>query len=467
MTKNKVIKEFMEKKSIKSDDMATFLNITRGIMANILRGSRKVHRDEWENYLKAKEIIKKKGKNHFEKLCTKKAKYLFPLEIKIPNVSNNWMDLDKVKSQLKKRKQTLWDISKIIFIREKGKDFIKINLKDESLFSLLGWILTEGHIPKSDRCIQIHQKDKTILNKIKRNIDHIIKTSNINKGHEASCLNIISAPLRFLYLDYFNVKPGHQKETIKIPKAIIKTNQENKCAFLAGLEGDMHFSITKRKEDPFLRPSIGLSSKNKEFILQFKTLLRNFGIYASAYQKRNRNSEMQVSIIGKIRSTAKYFYYVAPYLISSTNYIRLSNILSQKKILNSIKIYKKECNNLKDLLIEARNKISNKTLKENYKLLAKRLKKEYNLKVKERTIEAWLFKDTGIPLSFIISSSKLTSTPFIKVLPNWISGVLYLHNYIPKESLEAIRKIKFPSTPQISQASQVLPSWIYSSDQSS
>lgn len=435
-------------------------------MANMLRNSRKVHDCEWKKYLDAEKVINSKGKTYFEKICTRRAKYLFPLEVKISGIVDNWISIRKFKTIYKFK--NIWDIGKFIFIRERGKkDTIRINLSDKTIFNLLGWILAEGHIPKSDRVIQIHQKDMEILNIIKENIKNITSRCSINKGHDAFCLNIISAPLRFLYLDYFGVPPGNKSEIIKIPKSVLETNQENKYVFLAGLEGDMHFSVTKRKNDPFLRPSIGLSLNNSKFIFQFGKLLRELGMYASSSEKKNNDGKMYVSVIGKIRSAVKYFYYIGPYLNSSMHYFKLSIIISQKQMLNSIKVYKGECNDLKNLLIESRDKISDKSIKERYNLLSRLLKDKYNLKVKERTIEAWLFKNSGIPLSFIILSSKLTSTPLTKILPSWISGALYLHNYIPKEELERIRKVKFPPTLRISQVSRALPSWIYSADLSS
>jgi len=116
---------------------------------------------------------------------------------------------------------------------------------------ILGWLVSDGYIANNRITLHLAQKDIDVLIKIKHYMEYtgpIYKQNATlnNKIFKQASLSISSKRLCKKLLQYGIVSPKTNKEVF--PKVIIKSNKENKKAFIRGIfEGDGSILIDKNK----------------------------------------------------------------------------------------------------------------------------------------------------------------------------------------------------------------------------
>lgn len=156
----------------------------------------------------------------------------------------------------------------------------------------LGWLVTDGHIRKGRNTILITQKFREPLEKLK---DILIRTYSIKDTHFKLNfkrgewrLEIYSAPLKFILLEYFNIPSGKKHTKIRVPKQIMESdNYIIKFAFLSAvIEGDGYVG-TSNQWKGYQYPKIEIVMKNKKFVEDIETIMNSLKINHTKFRYSN------------------------------------------------------------------------------------------------------------------------------------------------------------------------------------
>lgn len=129
------------------------------------------------------------------------------------------------------------------FKYHKKEDYFS-NIDNETKAYLLGWIAADGSIRNKTLFIELHDRDRSILelfvNEISPN-STITKRKNRNSSYlTISSINLINDICRNL-----NVSPGNKQNLVRIPQNL--SSKLTSCFIRGFLEGDGWISIVKEK----------------------------------------------------------------------------------------------------------------------------------------------------------------------------------------------------------------------------
>jgi len=186
-----------------------------------------------------------------------------------------------------------------------SKDWFKLN---PNVALLLGWICTEGHIPKKNSCrITIAQNDVSVLKKLKTIIEKEYPINNKiiirYREQKAKSLEINSPMFWFLLVNHFKILEGKKNFIVSVPKQIFNANEKCKLAFLAAsFEGDGSWPPD----------TINLRMTSENYIEGCYKILKDLR-YGAIFAKLSQENMWLLQLCSKI-DICRFIYESSPYI---------------------------------------------------------------------------------------------------------------------------------------------------------
>lgn len=157
---------------------------------------------------------------------------------------------------------------------------------------IIGIMLGDGHIYPNNRSLRLRVRELDFCQNFKNLVEctYGIKAKIDNKYYYNCYVHSTLLTKRIINLT------NHNK---KIPKFILKRDNKIKARFVRGFfdsEGSMDVIYNRRQ--------IVLTQKNKEILLQIKSLLHNLGIQSKYFEKRTGGDKLVISLLENLE---KYY----------------------------------------------------------------------------------------------------------------------------------------------------------------
>jgi hypothetical protein len=294
---------------------------------------------------------------------------------------------------------------------------------------MIGWILSEGHLYICK--VSISQNNHLALERLKGiisqvyNFDPSFMSINVDRDGFKLLVNSIAFSQ---YINWkFSIPIGRKSRIIKISERLMSENREIKMSLLTGLlEGDGSVSFYTRKFKNgiiFKAPRISFNTFSKEMSEQIKILLVELSYHPKDYH--DNRGENKVNIF-KLSECCKFFFEVYPYLIHPIVILKFSELLSQSIVINSILVDGKE------VIKIAYQKFGS------YKLLADYIS-ESGYEISASSVKNWCLGFFRPSLSVVTNLCDYLNLNLFDFVPEWLSGILWLHKKITKEKFEKLR----------------------------
>lgn len=198
--------------------------------------------------------------------------------------------------------------SNIKFLISKRGDVGKIYIElpftiDKDFAWILGFIITDGHIPKNLSKIEISNKDNTVRKEFLRimkvkfrgcsNLIYVYEKKNRKNVFQIEIDSTIIARIISLF-----IPTGKKFDIIRVPHLIFDSDKNIVSSFLQGVyDGDGFVSFCEKSYSR----NIGLSSYSESFINDILILLNKLGIHAYKLKKKNKEFYAQITGYNNIK----------------------------------------------------------------------------------------------------------------------------------------------------------------------
>jgi len=238
-----------------------------------------------------------------------------------------------VKNIFENSKEDFWNFLNEKHIMSYGhNERLKFKRKiDPEISYFLGWLITDGHIRKGRNVISITQKFREPLEKLKNILirEYLIKDTHFKLNFKRTewRLEIYSAPLKFILLEYFDIPSGEKHTTIRAPKQIMESdNGTIKSAFLSAvIEGDGHVG-TSNQWKGYRYPKIEIIMKNESFLRDIEMIMNSLKI---DYTKFKYSNGMFCISVKKSESFEKVYTNIKNFLSHPKKIDTFSNLINQ------------------------------------------------------------------------------------------------------------------------------------------
>ncbi len=313
-----------------------------------------------------------------------------------------------------------------------NKDWFKIN---SNISLLLGWICTEGYIPKKNSCrVTISQNDVEVLKKLESIIrleypinNKIIIRSDKNKENKR--LEISSPMFWYVLVNHFKIPEGKKNFIVSVPKQIFDSNKECKRAFLtATFEGDGSWPPD----------TINIRMTSKDYVISCYKLLKELK-YNTTYARLSQENTWIVQLSSK-KDICRFVYENTPYFLAKNKL----EYFSMKKFLEDY-LYKNHYIKVDWMIIKKIKIKLNLRLSE----LRDLIEKETGYNYKTKYLKDWIGyrkcrENLKIRLPVLTLFSRILNNP--KIVPDEYSWIEEVYKTRKFESLRNIYEIRSNGT---------------------
>ncbi|MBL7206613.1 MAG: hypothetical protein ISS36_03375 [Candidatus Aenigmarchaeota archaeon] len=263
--------------------------------------------------------------------------------------------------------------------------------------SFLGWLLTEGHIPKNGFRVEISQHNRMYLKKLKKNLEECFDIQNgmtISPDKNNWKLRINISAMREYFNLRYKIPMGKKSNVIQVPEDMFNLSKEKQFAFISGcIDGDGSFSYNwrKTKRYNYKVPRIMFNSNSEEFLEGLQKILKKYNIISRINTDKYGRNKLNIS---KAEDCIKLFHNLYPYLIHKEKRNHFIKILSEYQFLNVLRV-----RNSGDVILRWKNR-SGFTWKE----FADFIEKKCHYKASPFTVKNWSINWFNPPLSVIIEA---------------------------------------------------------------